>query len=64
MQHVHKTSEPFVIPGRQPLQSKGTVVPVLRVEALRENIWAYQLLRVEDKIVHLKVHNYLYGECG
>lgn len=43
------------VTGRQPLQSKGTVVPVQRVEALRQNIWAYQLLRVEDKIVHLKV---------
>ena len=41
--------------GRQPLQSKGTVVPVSRVAALRDPIWAFQLLRVEDKVAHLKV---------
>ncbi|XP_052230405.1 protein-glutamine gamma-glutamyltransferase K-like isoform X3 [Dreissena polymorpha] len=43
------------VTGRQPLQSKGTVVPVSRVAALRDPIWAFQLLRVEDKVAHLKV---------
>ncbi|XP_052816995.1 protein-glutamine gamma-glutamyltransferase K-like isoform X2 [Mya arenaria] len=43
------------VTGRQPLQSKGTVVTVSRIPALREPIWAYQLVRVEDKVVHLKV---------
>ena len=37
------------------LQSKGTIFPVTRVDSLKQNIWAYQFLRIEDKIVHLKV---------
>lgn len=43
------------VTGRQPLQSKGTVVPVHRVQVLKDREWGYQLVRVEDKQVHLKV---------
>lgn len=43
------------VTGRQPLQSKSTVVPVHRVQALKDRVWGYQLVRVEDKQVQLKV---------
>jgi hypothetical protein len=43
------------VKGRQPLQSKGTVVAVHRKKVLDDKSWGYQLVRVEDKQVHLKV---------
>ncbi|OWF54544.1 protein-glutamine gamma-glutamyltransferase K-like isoform X1 [Mizuhopecten yessoensis] len=43
------------VTGRQPLQSKGTVVPVTKVREISPGKWGYQILGVEDKKVNIKV---------
>ncbi|KAJ8302755.1 hypothetical protein KUTeg_019151 [Tegillarca granosa] len=43
------------VTGRQPLQSKGTVISVNKVHQLKTGQWGFQITSVEDKKVNLKV---------
>ncbi|VDI23917.1 Hypothetical predicted protein [Mytilus galloprovincialis] len=43
------------VTGRQPMQSKNTVIPVTKVRNLQPGEWGYQITSTEDKKVSLKI---------
>lgn len=43
------------VTGRQPMQSKNTVIPVTKVRNLQQGEWGYQITSTEDKKVSLKI---------